>query len=210
MDGQVGAAPRVTLCLNMIVKNESRIIKRLLETVSTIIDYYVICDTGSSDNTPQIITDFFTEKGIQGEVIYEPFKNFGYNRTFSLTAARGKATYALLVDADMKLVIEPQFDKQLLTCDSYTIIQKGGSLSYYNTRLIKLNCAAKCVGPTHEYYDMPSGSSSGKLDFMWINDIGDGGAKSDKFERDIRLLKQGIERLTKKTIYFCFLVIFEF
>jgi len=182
----------ITLCLNMIVKNESRIIKRLLETVSKIIDYYVICDTGSTDNTPHLIIDFFTEKGIQGEVIYEPFKNFGYNRTFALQAARNKATYALLVDADMKLVIEPTFDKQKLTCDSYTIIQKGGSLSYYNTRLIKLNCDAKCLGPTHEYYDMPPGLTSGKLDTLWINDIGDGGSKGDKFERDILLLKQGI------------------
>ena len=85
----------------MIVKNESRIITRLLKSVLPIIDTYVICDTGSTDGTPQIITDFFTTHGITGEVITEPFRNFGYNRTFALKAARGKATYALLLDADM-------------------------------------------------------------------------------------------------------------
>ena len=195
----------VTLCLNMIVKNESRIIKRLLETVSRIIDYYVICDTGSTDNTPELIEEFMNEKGIKGEIIREPFKNFGYNRTFALKAARGKATYALLLDADMKLVIEPDFDKEALTADSYTIIQKGGSLSYYNTRLIKLDIDAKCVGPTHEYYDLPSGSTSDKLNSIWINDIGDGGAKADKFERDIRLLKQGIEEEPNNGRYYFYL-----
>ena len=36
-----------TICLNMIVKNESKIITRLLNTVLPIIDTYCICDTGS-------------------------------------------------------------------------------------------------------------------------------------------------------------------
>ena len=100
----------VTLCLNMIVKNESRIIIRLLESVIPIIDTYVICDTGSTDDTPNIIRQYFDSKGIPGEVIHEPFKNFGYNRTFALKAAKGKATYALLLDADMIFKIEPSFN----------------------------------------------------------------------------------------------------
>ena len=185
-------APPVSLCLNMIVKNESRIITRLLQSVLPIIDTYIICDTGSTDDTPNIITNFFTEHGISGEVIHEPFKNFGYNRTFALQAAKGKATYALLLDADMIFKIEPSFDKQTLTASSYLIIQKGGSLSYYNTRLIRLDINATCVSPTHEYYDLPPGSNNEKLESIWIADIGDGGSKADKFERDIRLLKQGI------------------
>ena len=44
-----------TLCLNMIVKNESKIITRLLESVLPIIDTYCICDTGSTDNTIEVI-----------------------------------------------------------------------------------------------------------------------------------------------------------
>ena len=48
-----------TLCLNMIVKNESKIIRRLLESVAPYIDCYCICDTGSTDNTIEIIQTFF-------------------------------------------------------------------------------------------------------------------------------------------------------
>ena len=40
-----------TLCLNMIVKNESKIISRLFDSVSSIIDSYCICDTGYTDDT---------------------------------------------------------------------------------------------------------------------------------------------------------------
>ena len=196
---------RVSLCLNMIVKNESRIITRLMESVLPIIDTYVICDTGSTDGTPDIIRTFFESRGIPGEVIHEPFKNFGYNRTFALKAARGRATYALLLDADMIFKIEPGFDKQALIADSYLIIQKGGNLSYHNTRLIRLDIDVKCVGPTHEYYDLPAGSRAEKLDSIWINDIGDGGAKADKFERDIRLLKAGIEDEPENGRYYFYL-----
>lgn len=196
---------KVSLCLNMIVKNESRIITRLMESVVSIIDRYVICDTGSTDGTPEIIKTFFESKGIPGEIIYEPFKNFGYNRTFALKAARGCATYALLLDADMILKIEPGFNKQALIADAYLIIQKGGNLSYHNTRLIRLDIDAKCVGPTHEYYDLPAGSRSEKLDTIWIVDIGDGGSKADKFDRDIRLLKAGIEEEPDNGRYYFYL-----
>ena len=52
---------RVSLCLNMIVKNESRIITRLMESVLPIIDTYLICDTGSTDNTIDVIKKITTE-----------------------------------------------------------------------------------------------------------------------------------------------------
>ena len=196
---------KVSLCLNMIVRNESKIITRLLESVLPIIDTYVICDTGSTDNTPDIITSFFNKHNITGEVITEPFKNFGYNRTIALKAARGKATYALLLDADMVFKIEPTFDKEKLTQGAYMIIQKGGGLNYYNTRLIRLDINASCVGPTHEYYDLPQGTVNEKCNSIWINDIGDGGCKGDKFERDIRLLKQGIEEEPTNGRYYFYL-----
>ena len=54
--------PAPTLCLNMIVKNESKIIRRLMESVSSIIDCYCICDTGSTDDTIEIINTFFCRK----------------------------------------------------------------------------------------------------------------------------------------------------
>ena len=79
---------KIEICLNMIVKNESSIIIRLLESVLPIIDNYIICDTGSTDNTPQIITNFFDKHNISGKIIYEPFKNFGYNRTVAINYAK--------------------------------------------------------------------------------------------------------------------------
>lgn len=185
-----------TLCLNMIVKNESRIIERLLESVISIIDSYCICDTGSTDDTKERIERFMQTRGIPGEVFVEPFKNFGYNRNLALQKADAWGDYVLLLDADMKLVIGPEFSKTSLTKDGYMCIQGSEQFEYYNTRIIKTKKGVRCVCPTHEYYDFPGGlDHNNKLakTFLRIDDIGDGGCKADKFERDIRLLKEGLE-----------------
>ena len=53
-----------TICLNMIVKNESHIIEKTLENLCSYIKftYWVICDTGSVDNTIDIISIFSIKK----------------------------------------------------------------------------------------------------------------------------------------------------
>lgn len=50
------------ILLNSIVKNESKIIGRLLESVWDLIEGFYICDTGSTDNTPQVIADWVKQR----------------------------------------------------------------------------------------------------------------------------------------------------
>jgi hypothetical protein len=200
----------IKICLNMIVKNESKIITRLFDTIISIIDFWVISDTGSTDNTPEIIENYFKEKNIPGLLCKHEWKNFGHNRTLSLLSAQQSEyefDYVLFLDADMKLVIKPNFDKNRLIHDVYHIKQGGPQLTYYNVRLLKKNLNVKCVSPTHEYYDIsgPHTTSYISDDELFIDDIGDGGAKSDKFERDIRLLKQGIEEEPNNPRYYFYL-----
>ena len=72
------------ICLNMIVKNESAIIIRLLESVTPLIDSYCICDTGSTDNTITLIKEYCESNNIPGKIIEESFRDFGYNRSYAL------------------------------------------------------------------------------------------------------------------------------
>jgi len=189
------------LCLNMIVKNESKVILRLLESVVPIIDYYCICDTGSTDNTKELITAFFHKKGIQGKIIEEPFKDFGYNRSFALKACESipNMDYILLMDADMVLkgpmLENPNEFKKGLTADVYHMCQGTATFFYKNVRIVKNYKGFSYWGVTHEFLQTPNGTQYEYLDRsqIFIEDIGDGGAKSDKFERDIRLLQKGLE-----------------
>src|SRR5215475_3170087 len=86
------------ICLNMIVKNERHVIQRALASVKPFIDYWVIVDTGSFDETKELIRDSL--KDIPGELHERPWKNFGHNRSEALSLARGKADYILFLDAD--------------------------------------------------------------------------------------------------------------
>jgi glycosyltransferase involved in cell wall biosynthesis/predicted GH43/DUF377 family glycosyl hydrolase len=193
-----------TICLNMIVKNESRVIERLLNSVAPIIDAYCICDTGSTDDTIHIIESFMTTRGIPGKIVREPFRDFGYNRTFAAKAAAEipGMDYLLLMDADMVLTgdaLKPEniyTFKTSLQADCYHICQ--GTLQYYykNVRLMRNYRGYSYWGVTHEYVQTPSGTVYQSIDMgtLFINDIGDGGAKTDKFERDIRLLTKGLEQ----------------
>ena len=115
----------------MIVKNESKIIKRCLDSVKPIIDYWVIVDTGSVDGTQEIIKKHL--KDIPGELHERPWKNFGENRTEAFQLAKGKGDYLLFMDADDVLVIEEEFHKQALTKDLYNTVARSPRLYLYKT-----------------------------------------------------------------------------
>lgn len=183
-----------TVCLNMIVKNESSIITRLFDSVLPIIDCYCICDTGSTDDTVQVITEYFKKKNITGKVCIEPFKNFCHNRNVALQNCLGMSDFVLLLDADMIIKVNNFTKDMLFGYDNFTILQGNDSFHYKNMRIVANNGQYKYVGVTHEYIEMPPNSKSGsfKKNTIFINDIGDGGCKSDKFERDINLLTDGI------------------
>ncbi len=191
-----------TICLNMIVKNESKIITRLFDSVLKIIDCYCICDTGSTDNTVEVIQNYFSEKNIPGKIVYEPFVNFEYNRNFALKQCVGMSDYVLLIDADMILSIRNFTKSDLIGYDFFTFLQGNESFYYENVRIVKNNGLYNYIGVTHEYVNSPPGSIKKLLnkDIIFINDIGDGGAKNDKSERDIRLLTEAIKELTDKGI----------
>ena len=193
-----------------MIKNEEKIIERCLTNTLPLIDAICITDTGSTDNTIKIITEIFERLQIPVKLYHDEWKNFGYNRTNSFLNTLDfckelnwdlDKTYGLLLDADMNLVIN-DFNKNELIMDGYNIIQSDINLDYYNTRFLKMNFNWKCIGVTHEYWKCENIGIITK-DKIYINDIGDGGCKSDKISRDIKLLENGIiNEPTNKRYYF--------
>ena len=90
-----------TICLNMIVKNEEKIIIRMLNSVITLIDTFCIIDTGSTDSTIEKIMEFFKERNIKGKLGFLNFQNFEETRNKAMKMAEGMSDYLLLLDADM-------------------------------------------------------------------------------------------------------------
>ena len=183
--------------LILMVRNESKIIQRCLEAVEGVVDAFCVHDTGSTDNTVELANEFIKTR--KGCVTSSEWKDFGHNRSLSFKSARDyvqyglnwdlKTTYGLLLDADM--VFEPgTLKQQSLGEVGYTIIQSNGDLDYPNCRLVRMDYAWTCKGVTHEYWDGPGTPLDKSI--CWIDDKNDGGCKSDKFERDARLLEAGL------------------
>ncbi|MFI9061422.1 glycosyltransferase [Streptomyces sp. NPDC053429] len=178
-----------SICLCMIVKNESKVIERCLASVRDMVDTWVISDTGSTDGTQQLIRTAL--HGIPGELHEEPFRDFGHNRSLNIAHARGRADYLLLLDAD--LVIRREGPLPPLTADSY-MLRHEGPTEYRIKRLVRGDLPWRYEGVTHEYLTADQGHSQENLDALVIEDYGDGGSKHDKFERDERLLSAEMQR----------------
>lgn len=142
-----------TICLNMIVKNESAIIADTLHNLCSYVNfsYWVICDTGSTDQTKEIICDFFEKKGIKGELIEHEWRDFAYNRTKALECAFNKTDYLIIFDADDRLVGNFCLPK-IMNKDCYHL-KLGKSFTWLRPIIVTNRKKWRFKGVTHEYMD---------------------------------------------------------
>lgn len=137
------------ICLNSIVKNEGARILRALDSLKPYIETFAVLDTGSTDNTVELIREWGEQNNIPGVVGLGAFTHYSQARNDALKLGhswcRGhRADYLLLMDADMELVVDRQtaFREPKLTGEMYQMEQKAGSVSYYNARLLRVGSKA--------------------------------------------------------------------
>jgi len=179
----------------MIIKNEGPLLPRLFESIRGFVAEYCIVDTGSTDDTMEVLKSM----DMPGTIYEEAFVDFGTTRNVLLQKCREttRCDYLLLLDADMILCQSPEWDWARFDSriDVYSLIQVS-ALEYENVRLIRRDAIeVKVVGSTHEYYDVPCKYSQGTIPkrVVHIRDVGDGKCKGDKFSRDERLLRRDLD-----------------
>ncbi|MDA8266126.1 MAG: glycosyltransferase [Actinomycetota bacterium] len=172
----------------MIVKDESAVIGRCLESVRDIVDSWVIVDTGSTDGTPEIVRALVGD--LPGELHVSEWKDFGTNRSELLALARGKADFLLLLDADMTLVCDGPLPD--LTGDGY-LLEHEGELAYSIPRLVNGSLPWHYVGATHEYLACEEAFTLEPLPSLRVVHHGDGRSRANKLTRDLDLLTQQLE-----------------
>ena len=154
-----------TICMCMIVKDEAHVIERCIRSFAPLVDYYIICDTGSSDNTIEIINKTADACGLKGEVLNHDWVNFAHNRTLSLNAGKSKADYLMVIDADevikykvgnkylevVDILEDPNLTLQKLDKDCYNILSELGSITYDRLQLLNTRLDWRYESVVHEY-----------------------------------------------------------
>jgi glycosyltransferase involved in cell wall biosynthesis len=182
------------ICLNMIVRDEAHVIEETLDTISPLIDYWVIVDTGSNDETPQVIEKYFAVRKIPGELHFREWRNFGHNRTEALKLCRGKCEYTWVVDADDLMIGDP--DLSSLAEDSYSL-KFGPDFLYWRKQIFRSALDWKYVGVVHEYPECGQPASHARLegDYHIVSRrLGARNRDPKKYLRDVRLLEEALAR----------------
>jgi glycosyltransferase involved in cell wall biosynthesis len=178
-----------TLALAMILRSEGEIIDRCLESVRGLIDHWVICDTGSTDDTRERVSAALA--GIPGELHETRWVDFGHNRTELLGIAAGAADYLLLLDADM--TVEQISPMGSLGADAY-LLRETGALDFGVIRLVRGDRRWWYEGSTHEHIATDGRFTQEALPALAITHHSDGSSRWGKLARDAGLLKRDLSR----------------
>ena len=202
----------VSICLNMIVKNESHIICKTFDNILKYvpITYWVISDTGSTDNTIELIKAYWKEKNIDGELVEHAWKDFGYNRTKALESAYNKTDYLLIFDADDSFHGDFKIPV-VLDKDSYNL-KFGVGFEYVRPLLVNNRRRWKFVGVLHEFLACCEPNSvSATIDGDYHVESGRTGNRSQdpkKYEKDAKVLEMACQTepdtsLTDRYAFYC-------
>jgi len=142
------------VCLTMIVRDESRVIERCLKSVIPYIDSWAITDTGSEDDTMEIIQRALQD--VPGKLYQEPWVNFGTNRTIAFKNAKKHGRYALIIDADDIFLADEGFSWPEMNRSHYEMNVELTGTSFAQARLLQTIQKWNWIGAVHEYPELDS------------------------------------------------------
>lgn len=193
------------ICWNAIVKNESKNISTVVRSIAPYVDYYIVSDTGSVDNTIKKIKKEFDKFGIKGEIHKDKWVDFGTNRDIALRYAyKAGMDYIMIIDPDEKLnVAKKELFKEVREKQApfYAIQRDCGGCLYYLPFLVNLKAEDWIWKyPVHNVLDVRNGKMPHGVsippDYAYIYSKPNGGAKThgvtlrEKFQRDVDKLME--------------------
>jgi glycosyltransferase involved in cell wall biosynthesis len=151
---------RDLLTLSMIVKDEAATIARTLRSVKPFIDRWVIIDTGSTDETREIIRKEM--ESMPGELHDKPFVDFSTTRNAALDLAGTATEFILWLDADDELengkalrsFVTRERSSKGADHEAYYVRVRIG-ISFDSARLLRARAGWRFRGVVHEVLTRP-------------------------------------------------------
>jgi glycosyltransferase involved in cell wall biosynthesis len=181
----------VSVALVSMVRDEADNIPRLADSVLGLVDSYVFLDTGSQDNTIDVIKKEF--HGLPGHINETQWVDFSTNRNQLLDLAKNQADWLLLLDADHTAEWHEALPEWLneQTDPGFMVPVKEPGLKWHMPYLVAGDRDWAYKGSTHEVLTpLPQ---MRPLLGLTINHHADGAHRPEKFERDLGLLLKEIE-----------------
>lgn len=185
--------------LVMIVKNAGDNFRNILLENYNVFDRYTILDTGSTDNTVEIIKEVLKDK--KGKVYEEPFINFRESRNRSLDLAGNKCKFNLILDdtyiikGNLRDFLIKYRSDQIST--SFSLYIKSDDVLYASNRITKSESNLRYIYKIHEVIsDVNNVNVMIPIDFCHIYDYVDKYMETRTYNRkqlDIKLLNEMIE-----------------
>ena len=141
----------INLCI--MVKNAGSLFEKVLTENLPYIDRWTILDTGSTDETIDIIKKVLVDKK-KGNLYQEPFINFRDSRNRCLELAGKSCKYNIMLDdtyviqGDLRRFLETVRGDQF--ADSYSLLVKSADSEYYSNRITKSSNNLKYIYKIHE------------------------------------------------------------
>jgi len=143
--------------LTMIVKNAGKMFEEVLTKNLSIIDRWTILDTGSTDETIDIINKVLVGKK-KGKLYQEPFIDFGTTRNRCLELAGNSCKYRLMLDDTYVIQDELRDFLEIIRgdqfADSYSLYVTSDDVQYCSNRITKISSNLKYVYKIHEVIQM--------------------------------------------------------
>jgi glycosyltransferase involved in cell wall biosynthesis len=207
------------LGLVMILKDEAKTISTTLDSVLGVVDAVYILDTGSTDNTIEVVESFLKKHDVWGVINQEAFVDFATTRNSALRYARlpqmcqgevvEPATYFIMMDADDSLVGGNRLKKHLQQKDAtddafYIKIRLRETHIFDSLRILASSATGwEWRGKVHEVLFHPFKQSmvfkipeviDGDRVEISHKPMGDSPAKTTKrWETDVRILSAELE-----------------
>ena len=187
----------MTVAAVTIVKDEQHVLPRWLESVKPNVDRIVAIDTGSTDDTPALLTD------AGAHVLHEPWVDFATARNQALRAA--DADWLLMLDADMTIEMHPHLREWLATdpdpeVDAWQVELREQDIRYRLPLLTRAGAEVRYEGATHEAL-ICAGKQRPLLGLSVTHHV-DGTNRADKHERDLELLAPGVMTGDPRSTYY--------
>lgn len=191
------------MALSMIVKDEARTIARTLASVRPFIDRWAIVDTGSTDDTRDVVRRALA--GVPGRLSEAPFVDFATTRNLALARCGDRSEFILWLDADDELAggaelrafLEAERDAEGPDREAY-MLRVETVVSFDSPRVVRSRAGWRFEGVVHEILTHPDRPSPRRrVPGAWVVHRPDPDAiarSHARRERDLALLGEALRR----------------